>query len=39
MIKKLKAVGLSILDTVWFASYTVIPIVGIMFATGFLEIA
>ena len=35
----LKAIGLSILDTIWFASYTVMPIVGIMFATGFLSIA
>mgnify|MGYP001177150703 FL=1 len=36
---KLKVIGLSILDTVWFASYTVMPIVGIMFATGFLPLA
>ena len=36
---RLKAIGISILDTVWFASYTVMPIVVIMFATGFLEIA
>ena len=36
---RLKAIGISILDTIWFASYTVIPIVGMMFATGFLEIA
>ena len=39
METKMKAIGLSILDTVWFASYTVLPIVVIMFATGFLEIA
>ncbi len=38
-MKRLKAIGISILDTVWFASYTVMPIVLIMFATGFLEIA
>ncbi len=38
-MKRLKAIGISILDTVWFASYTVMPIVVIMFATGFLEIA
>ncbi len=38
-MKRLKAIGMSILDTVWFASYTVMPIVGVMFATGFLEIA
>ena len=38
-MKRLKAIGVSILDTVWFASYTVMPIVVIMFATGFLEIA
>tara|TARA_B100000508_G_C11292310_1_gene195768 strand:+ start:213 stop:326 length:114 start_codon:yes stop_codon:yes gene_type:complete len=34
----LKAIGLSILDTIWFASYTVMPVVGIMFAIGFLEL-
>ena len=38
-MKRFKAIGISILDTVWFASYTVMPIVLIMFATGFLEIA
>ena len=38
-MKRLRAIGISILDTVWFASYTVMPIVVIMFATGFLEIA
>ena len=38
-MKRLKAIGISILETVWFASYTVMPIVVIMFATGFLEIA
>ena len=38
-MKRLKAIGISILDPVWFASYTVMPIVVIMFATGFLEIA
>ena len=38
-MRRLRAIGISILDTVWFASYTVMPIVGIMFATGFLEIA
>ena len=37
-MSRLKAIGLSILDTIWFASYTVIPIVGIMFATGFIEL-
>ena len=35
----LKAIGLSILDTIWFASYTVMPIVGIMFASGLVSIA
>ena len=35
----LKAIGLSILDTIWFASYTVMPVVGIMFASGFLSLA
>ena len=38
-MRRLRAIGISILDTVWFASYTVMPIVGIMFATGFLSLA
>jgi hypothetical protein len=38
-VNKLKAIIKSILDAVWFGSYTVLPTVGFLFAIGFLEIA
>ena len=36
---KFKAITKSILDAVWFGSYTVLPTVGFLFAIGFLEVA
>tara|TARA_A100001015_G_scaffold76216_1_gene84594 strand:+ start:414 stop:530 length:117 start_codon:yes stop_codon:yes gene_type:complete len=38
-MNKLKAITKSILDAVWFGSYTVLPTVGFLFAIGFLEVA
>ena len=37
MVTKVKAVALSFGDGMLFASYTVIPVIGIMWATGIVS--
>ena len=37
-MSKVKAIGVSIVDTVVFASYTVLPMIGIMWATGIVSL-
>jgi hypothetical protein len=37
-VSKVKAVGVSIFDTMVFASYTVLPMIGIMWAVGIVEL-
>ena len=37
-MSKVKAVGVSILDTVVFASYTVLPMIGVLMAVGIVEL-
>ena len=37
-MSKVKAVGVSIVDTVVFASYTVLPMIGIVWAVGIIEL-
>ena len=37
-MSKVKAVGVSIVDTMVFASYTVLPMIGIMWATGIVSL-
>jgi len=37
-VSKVKAVGVSIVDTMVFASYTVLPMIGIMWAMGIVEL-
>ena len=37
-MSKVKAVGMSIVDTVVFASYTVLPMIGVLMAMGIVEL-
>jgi hypothetical protein len=37
-VSKVKAVGVSIVDTMVFASYTVLPMIGVMWATGIVSL-
>ena len=37
-MSKVKAVGVSILDTMVFASYTVLPMIGVLMAVGIVEL-
>ena len=37
-MSKVKAVGVSIVDTVVFASYTVLPMIGVLMAVGIIEL-
>jgi len=37
-VSKVKAVGYSFLDGMLFASYTVLPVIGIMWATGIVSL-
>ena len=37
-MSKVKAVGVSIMDTVVFASYTVLPMIGVLMAVGIVEL-
>ena len=37
-MSKVKAIGVSIVDTVVFASYTVLPMIGILMAVGIVEL-
>ena len=37
-MSKVKAVGMSIVDTVVFASYTVLPMIGVLMAVGIVEL-
>ena len=37
-MSKVKAVGVSIVDTVVFASYTVLPVIGVLMAVGIVEL-
>ena len=38
-MNRLKAIIISLLDAAWFASYTVVPTIGFLFAIGFLQVA
>ena len=38
MVSKVKAVGVSIVDTMVFASYTVLPMIGVLLALGVVEL-
>jgi len=38
MVSKVKAVGVSIVDTMVFASYTVLPMIGVLMALGIVEL-
>jgi len=35
---KIKAIGISFVEGMWFASYTVLPVIGIMWATGIVSL-
>ena len=37
-MSKVKAIGVSIVDTVVFASYTVLPMIGVLMAVGIVEL-
>ena len=37
-MSKVKAIGVSILDTMVFASYTVLPMIGVLMAVGIVEL-
>ena len=37
-MSKVKAVGVSFIDGMVFASYTVLPVIGIMWATGIISL-
>tara|TARA_B100001964_G_scaffold178298_1_gene196624 strand:+ start:164 stop:283 length:120 start_codon:yes stop_codon:yes gene_type:complete len=34
---KIKAIGISFLDAMWFGSYTVLPTIGFLTLIGFLQ--
>jgi len=37
-VSKVKAIGLSFLDGMWFATYTVLPTMIFLWAIGFIQI-
>ena len=37
-MSKVKAIGVSFVDGMVFASYTVLPVIGIMWATGIISL-
>ena len=37
-MSKVKAIGMSIVDTMVFASYTVLPMIGVLMAVGIVEL-
>jgi len=37
-VSRLKAIAISFVDGMWFASYTVLPVIGVMWATGIVSL-
>ena len=37
-MSRLKAIAISFVDGMWFASYTVLPTIGVMWATGIVSL-
>jgi hypothetical protein len=37
-VSRVKAIGISLFDAMVFASYTVLPMIGIMWAVGIVEL-